>query len=350
MQLDFHHAVTFVLARIAGLSSDEARVVAYCSQYVDDAVEAGQITFDNGAKTSRISSAHRALNYHNMQELAGHLVWLPFHFLPGNMGLPAGEEPDGPFINKLIAIPNSAVAQDMVRAAIEARRRPYGLHRLGVTMHVYADTWAHQGFAGVNHIVNQASDLTGPDGKPDELLANRVKNYFLNNAMPLGHGTVLTNPDHPYLVWAYTNGLGERITRNNPDDYLDAAENMCRAMQRFVAGDPDFEAPGLPSDDYTIIQQMLREVTHPLAADRHATWCYQIGQGTFSFGPEELSYAGEGPGSWEHEALQGASASGVVPYPPSFLASNWKLAHDALQSHRFDIVHDILPRYGISTA
>jgi hypothetical protein len=167
----------------------------------------------------------------------------------------------------------------------------------------------------------------------------------LNTALPLGHGTVLSNPDKPFLVWAYTNGLGERITRNNPDDFLEAAEHMCRAMQCFQAGDPDFNAPGIPSNDYNVIQHMLREIKQDDSAERHKTWTYQIEQGAFSFGKESLTYIPEGEGSWKHHALGVDTERPAFRY--EFLKSDWKLFHDALQAHRFDVVHNILPAYGI---
>ena len=34
----------------------------------------------------------------------------------------------------------------------------------------------------------------------------------------------------------------------------------------------------------------------------------------------------------------------------SFLISDWKMFHDALQAHRFEVIHEILPKYGISAA
>jgi hypothetical protein len=49
MQIDYHHGVTYVIARMAGFDHRQADVVAYCSQYVDDAVNSGTIRFDNGA-------------------------------------------------------------------------------------------------------------------------------------------------------------------------------------------------------------------------------------------------------------------------------------------------------------
>jgi hypothetical protein len=351
MQIDFHHAVTYVLARIAGFPRDEAHVVAYASQYVDDAVEGGTISFLNGAMYERISSAHKMLDYRNFEALADHLVWVPFHFLPGNGGAPAGQDPPGPFVRKLVCRPDSPPARDLVRMVIEQRGRKHALHRLGITMHTYADTWAHQGFCGFAHEVNHATDIRSADGEPDQKLADKLRNYFVNAALPLGHGTVLSNPDKPYHVWSYVNGLGERVQRDNPRDFLDACDHMTRAMQRFRAGDPDFAAPGIPAADRVLIEQFLVGIRNADEKDRHAVWLAQIALGIFSFGAEKVTYAGEGPGSWKAEALaeakQGADG---MPYRPEFLRSNWKLFHDALQAHRFDVIHNILPEYGICVA
>lgn len=349
MQIDFHHAVTYILARLAGFEAEEADVIAYAAQYVDDATEDGTILFDNGARYSRISSAHRMLDYRNFEALAASRVWLPFHFLPGNQGLPAGETPDGSFIERLVTIPNSSVAQDMIRATIADRASGHALHRLGIAMHVYADTWAHQGFVGLQHAINASSDLTGANGEPDNELADRLKNFFINNALPLGHGTVLSHPDRPFLLWAYTNGRGERITRNNPDDYIDAAENMCRAMAAFREGSLDADVPGLSAADRNVIQRLMREVRLDEGEARWDVWRREIEAGSFSFGPATIDYVGKGEGSWKHAAL-GAIDGGTYAYEEAFLESDWKRFHDALILHRYDVVYRILPRYGICTA
>ncbi|MES9906835.1 MAG: DUF6765 family protein, partial [Sedimenticola sp.] len=194
MQIDFHHTVTYIVARLAGFNHKKAEVIAYCAQYVDDATNAGLIHFNNEAMYKRISSAHKMLDYHNFEELANHQVWIPFHFLPGNGGMAAGKNPDGSFIEKLVCLPNSPIAQEMVRACIEQQDTPYALHRLGVTMHVLADTWAHQGFAGVSHKINNASGIKDAGGKPAKKLLDKLKGYFVGEALPLGHGAVLTYP------------------------------------------------------------------------------------------------------------------------------------------------------------
>jgi hypothetical protein len=351
MQIDFHHTATYVTARLAGFLPAEANTIATAAQYVDDAVNSGTISFDNGAMYARISSAHKMLDYRNFEALADHLVWLPFHFLPANGGLRAGNEPPGSFVQKLICRPNSPVAQDLIRSVIGQRHRRYALHRLGVTMHTYADTWAHQGFVGINHEVNHATDLTGPGREPDHSLLNRLETFFINAALPLGHGAVLGNPDRPYLEWGYTNGHGDRIDRHNATDFLDAADHMCRAMECYRMGDPSFAAPGLPDRDRAVLWAMLNEIRSEDAGERHKAWIAEIRRGVFSFGPEEVAYEGEGHGSWKHRAL------GTLDYDvethtfrEEFLASDWKLFHDALHAHRFDVMHHILPDYGICAA
>jgi hypothetical protein len=349
MQKDFHHAVTYVLARLAGFSAAEGDVIAYAAEYVDDATDDAAILFNNGARYSRIASAHKMLDYRNFESLAASRVWLPFHFLPGNQGLPAGEVPEGTFVQRLITIPNSSVAQDMIRATIADRESPHGLERLGIAMHVYADTWAHQGFVGLQHEINAARNLTGANGEPDDVLLDRLKNFFVNNALPLGHGTVLSHPDRPFLLWAYTNGFGERITRNNPDDYIDAAEAMCRAMQAFRAGSFDADLPGLTAQDRQVLQRLFREVRLDDTEDRWKAWQTEIQAGSFSFGAADIAYIAEGEGSWQYEAL-GEIQDDRYLYKPEFLDSHWKRFNDALILHRYDVIHRILPRYGICTA
>lgn len=354
MQIDFHHGVTYVLARLAGFDDRSANIIAHSAQYVDDATNSGVLRFDSGALFSRISSAHKMLDYRNFQELANHFVWIPFHFLPGNGGLPAGQDPSDHFIDKLICRPNSAVAQDMVRECIRERDHAYGLHRLGITLHVYADTWAHQGFAGVNHRVNEAKDITGSDGKPDRHLLDRLANYFISEALPLGHGAVLSNPDKPFLQWGYTNGRGERITRNNPRDYLEAADAMCRVMQRYCLGNPDAEVSGLPQADRQLIQEMIQNIRDDNGITRHQKWVAAIQAGKFSFGAANVQYVAKGQGSWKFQAVgtvrESDSENDVFSYSPTFLTSNWKLFHDALQAHRLFVIHDLLPHYGICAA
>ena len=355
MQIDFHHAVTYVLARLAGFSHPKANIVAYCAQYVDDATNSGEIEFNNGAMYHRISSAHKMLDYRNSEALSNHQVWIPFHFLPGNGGLSVGKVPPGGFHKRLICRPNSPVAQEMIRVCIHEKEKPYGLHRLGITMHVYADTWAHQGFAGINHKINEANDIKSKDKKSDAGLLDKLVNFFVSEAFPLGHGAVLSYPDRPYLKWSYTNGLGKRVERDNPNDFLEAADLMCQAMQRWRIGDPNGQVDGLPKADRKKIENLIKTITKEDGEERHEEWLKKIQDGHFSFGSANLKYTPKGKGSWKHKAIGTVEwvddlEEGPFAYKESFLKSDWKMFHDALQAHRFEVIHEILPKYGISAA
>lgn len=354
MQIDFHHAVTYVLARLAEFSPGEAEIIAYSSQYVDDATESGVVEFDNGARYSHEASAHKMLDYRDFRELGTRNVWLPFHFLPGNMGLGAGKNPGGGFINKLICRPNSPVAQDMVKACIANHRKPYGLHQLGITLHVYADTWAHQGFAGVNHPVNDANDLRSNNHAFDMSRLNKLAGYFIGEAYPLGHGAVLSYPDQPYLIWEYVNGLGERIRRDNPKDYMQAVDYMFHALCAYREGNDNInfeQRVPLPGKDRDKIGQLLLGLVDEQGERRHQRWLTEIAAGAFSFGKEVLSYK-PNEKRWKMDALQlvDNGSPRVVAYSDDFLNSNWKLFHDALMAHRFTVIRDILPSYHICAA
>lgn len=364
MQIDFHHATTYVLARLAGFKHAEADIIAYSSQYVDDATSSGVICFDNGAMYSRVSSAHKTADYRNFIDLANHLVWIPFHFLPGNGGLPAGQNPTGSFIEKIICKPDSYVAKDMIRNCIMDKNSAYALHRLGITMHVYADTWAHQGFAGVSHKVNDISHLEDIDD-PKNSLSSRLKVFFgdlfdiktsklVGDTLPLGHGAALSYPDRPYLKWRYKDHKKNIVERDNTQIFIEACDKMCQAMQRFIAGDADASVPGLQSSDRSKIESLLRNIRNEDSDKRHRKWLEHIASGYFSFPAITIQYIEKGEGSWKRAALGIPKSmddkSEKFEYKDTFLKENWKLFHDALQAHRFYLLHVILPQYGICAA
>lgn len=361
MQIDFHLGVTYVVARLAGVDHEKASIVATCAQYVDDATNDGLIKFQNRAMYHRIQSAHKMLDYKNFDELANHQVWAPFHFLPGNEGLPIEQGNTLDFTRKIICRPNSYVAQDMVKECIIRRNDACAWHRLGIAMHVYADTWAHQGFSGIQHEVNKVQDLRDAEDQPFTSMRDRIRIFFSNalgrvisDLLPLGHGAALSLPDKPFLKWSYTNGIGEKIVRNNPRDFLEAADNLCKAMQRFIAGNPAATVAGLAEADKQKIDTLLRTTTADEGDARYQIWLSEIRKGTFSFGKADLHYIPKGAGSWKHQAIGTTKEiddkDEQFPYSHAFLNSDWKKFHDALQIHRLFVINDLLPRYGICTA
>ncbi len=359
MQIDFHHAVTYVAARIAGFRHEEADIIAYAAQYVDDATCDGVITFDTKAMYKRISSSHKTIDFDNFDPLEDLMVWMPFHFLPGNGGADPGDNPEGTFIHKLVARSDSPVAREMVHAALQDHDKPYSLHRLGITMHVYADTWAHQGFAGVLHEINEVSDFDEIDNS--EVFEGGLKgfiNQFVEKSVPpLGHGKANVFPDMPFLSWRYRDGHGKIVERNNCDIFCQAADALCRTMQEYRRQTlPAVQVSGIGDEDMKKIRALFMDQKHEDGNRRHKAWLRAIsgtGGQAFSFGPATISYDEDGDDSWKARALGDGEDHDLdheYQYKDSFLTSDWKRFHDALQLHRITVSHDILPKYGICAA
>ena len=114
MQIDFHHAVTYVVSRFAGLTPEDAEIVSYFAQSVDDATDLGMIkgarkslfrlTLDTVQQTGKLFDRE---NYAEFNRDSDRQVLIPFHFLPGNIGLEEANLDDTPMIERLVVRPDS---------------------------------------------------------------------------------------------------------------------------------------------------------------------------------------------------------------------------------------------------
>ncbi|NML44608.1 hypothetical protein HHL11_12655 [Ramlibacter sp. G-1-2-2] len=363
MQIDFHHAVTYVCCRLAGMDDAGAAVVAHAAQYVDDATNDGPLQFATGERYVRVTSAHQTLDLRlNSDAADNRMVWVPFHFLPGNDAVAPGTDADEAFIRRMVCRPNSQVAQEMVFDCIERQDKVFALHRLGVALHTYVDTWAHQGFVGM---VNDFNKVDAIQVQPDPAYRNtevyadltsgatRAK-AFVAGHLPVGHASVLTFPDLPFLRWSFTRDNGEKVVRDNPGDFLVAAQNMFDMARRYVARDRNLASADLPAADRQAIDTLLRNTIALEGEERHKAWAEAIAQGRFSFGPTQVDYIDSGPGSWKFQAVgqdpDVEDGSERFDFTPAFLTSHWKRFHDAVQHHRLFILHELLPRHGLSAS
>lgn len=359
MQIDFHHAVTYVVARLAGMSPADADTVAHAAQYVDDATFDGPLDFDSGERYVRVTSAHKTLDIKdNADHADNRLVWVPFHFLPGNEAPAAQVRGPERFYRRMMCKPNSDVAREMMADCIVRQDLPFALHRFGVALHTFVDTWAHQQFVG---IVCDLNRLARVEVTPDPAYVNDAVyrdltggmaqlQAFVAGHLPVGHAAATTCPDMPFLKWSFTRKNGERVVRDNPTDFLEAGEHAFNMARRYLAKDPGLADDALPAADRATIDRMLRGTLLIDGDQRHEAWLAAIRGGAFSFGREDVSYVQRGPGSWKMAALGDDPDSEVdvtYRYREGFLSSDWKRFHDAVQHHRLFVVHELLPRHGL---
>jgi hypothetical protein len=357
MNIDFHYGIVYVISRLAGLSVKEAEIVAHSCQYVDDATTNGVLNFEGGESYERFASAHEMLDYKNLIDDQDRLVWAPFHFLPGGVGESLEE--------KAICRPDSEIAREMMRRAIEGKLYDNSLHRLGISLHVYVDTWAHQGFSGIKSKLNNVKSLSGNDHSHEQWLeklrkyvlevAEQAQSNFLDVASKLGHGAALHFPDMPWAKWEYTNGHDKKIFRENLPDFVVAANMACKAIQGYINENLEFEnEPGLSESGLKAIEGLLQSNQNHDGEARLQVIYTAVENGEFSELQEQFPrYIAKGNGSWKHSAT-GIADKGDGNRQPKwseqFEDSDYRKFHDAVKQHRFDVTQKILPAHGVRLA
>ncbi len=210
MEIDFHYYATFTAARLAGFPHEEAGIIAYAAQYVDDSnikrLVANDVLVEHLlspsdeyktliTKFKPIPTCHLDTELGRFETMATwttsninafRRVWSIFHFLPGNYGANSdirpytGNKSSTDVVGKignmlsdiginfsgdedfktsfnLMCLPNSLLVKDMIDDISTKPVSNLTLYLAGIRMHVLADTWAHCYYSGTpQYWVNDA--------------------------------------------------------------------------------------------------------------------------------------------------------------------------------------------------
>ncbi|MGR9012776.1 MAG: DUF6765 family protein [Gammaproteobacteria bacterium] len=256
MDVDFHYYATFAAAKLAGWATTEAKTIAYSAQFVDEfdmrygsssepwcfttsqlpSPKLGAFRFDQINQQNGSSKIRPRRTVQSPMECIKSLhvrkdIWMPFHFLPGNYG--SKNERDPRHIKRegcshkqfdLLCRPFSPLAISMINDLLDFNTKhdgvthDYLLHLVGLRMHVFADTWAHQDFVGDG--VKSINDCLGyynfiEKGECLEQLnwdvpivaADKNMGYSPNVQLPrayLGHGRLGHFPDYSWCRYYYS--------------------------------------------------------------------------------------------------------------------------------------------------
>ena len=373
MQLDMHYYATYAMARAAGIEPDDARIIATSAQFVDDNVARSHVNFRDGSRIDQEATAHHPIDLSNRDDRDQRRVWVPFHFIPGNEG--------DSYTERLKCRMDSPIVQELRDHHLTYADRGFALHLLGITAHVYADTFSHYGFSGVSsrgnkvdnssfrfhEEVEEADDTTAPlsprmrsyvtekadrffRGRGDHggLLTN-VKSWFAEELSgALGHGSVATLPDRPYLVWSFDYErpdavAGGRSIRNNPVTYLAGCGALHDMFSRFAVMRGDSRGGG-DSRDFDVIAHRVRDVLLVQAdkAVRIAAWQDAARSGDiFGAGDETIpEYDGQAWNVQWEELDDNEDNEGAMGLPV------WQF-YRAAAMHRTYVLRDLLPKYGL---
>ena len=189
---------------------------------------------------------------------------MPSHFIPGKIG--------DTYTERLKCRMDSHIAQEMRDHHLTFSDRPFALQLLGIAAHVYADTFSHYGFSGVSsrgnrvdngsfrfheevegsgegvaglspamrrYVTEKADRFFAHYGRHGGLLTNIQSWLGETFSGALGHGSVATFPDCPYLVWSFDYEHSDAVTgvrsiRNHPVTFLAGCRALHDVFRRFV--------------------------------------------------------------------------------------------------------------------
>lgn len=206
MDREFHYYMMYLVATKAGLDADNAFIIAYSSQYVDD--NDLKFEIDKGYASAYRNYISQTMNILKPKEKLFRIYPL-FHFIPGDPHSKTAYRKDGK-MHWLNTTPNSKNANTIIDEAIQSGN----FYRIGIACHSYADTWAHQNFVGYY----------------DEF--NAMKSPLANVTPNIGHADAQHNPDWLALVWRDMRLKDER--RDNRKLFTDAAKHLFKKLIQFT--------------------------------------------------------------------------------------------------------------------
>ncbi|MDR1904907.1 MAG: hypothetical protein LBQ88_21825 [Treponema sp.] len=260
MHKDFHLYGTYLAARLAGFDKNAAGKIACAAQAVDD--------FTYGEYGSCQTDKNMAATIRQEAKDILQTLWTTFHFLPADI--------DNDALNttpklKYRTAPRGILYDNLSRWLHETFQSAVSpennLARAGVTMHVLADTYAHEGFSGVidneNTVKNVKTDLGG--GKVIDLgvifgsfhLPTWIGKII--DAANIGHGTAGHFPDISWITYQYERDAGHGIVvRNNPEIFSEAFVKMAEILN--AAGSIQNNVGNISNNRETWKQSVLSQI------------------------------------------------------------------------------------------
>ena len=295
MQKDFHYYATYCAAILAGYNHEESLAVCYSAQFVDLCSRTLLVSLKapRAAATTQLQLElmDARTDPVGLQDITR--IWASFHFLPRDL-YAERKRCSRLYLSKyrLICGPNGDLLVDTVRLAAGK-----SLQAVGIAMHILADTWAHQYFAGTPSLVINNTNrffyelIPGGDGfterpvlfrhktsSPDEpensVYTSSIYQFNENSIMNLGHGRAGHIPDYSFIRYRYLPAWGDysEIVKDNPADYECAFRQMVCAM-KFLRGVSDtFEKETYDTQSVAPYEEKIRAILRKRQVDACADW------------------------------------------------------------------------------
>jgi hypothetical protein len=253
MEISSHYYGIYALCIACNLKKNVARKIAYASQFVDDA-KINTITFDKEyqdsefdtvagrSKITNIATCHSYFILKTFNYQAMIFNTSAFHFFPGNKG--------DSFTRKLRCMQRPKILSDLIEEVISERELIP--EKLGMLLHIFADTYAHQGFSGLISKENDVHSVKSYQEKSIAFSIDKLKRkikgillFKIDRHIPAyGHAQVYTYPDIPFGKWKYVydksddfSGVDELSENDNNKRYSEAFNTIAHEILMKISDD-----------------------------------------------------------------------------------------------------------------
>jgi len=331
MNAEFHYYAIHFLCLRAGFAENDARTIATSSQYVDNALRSWAVADGEGIFVTEVTQ-----NYVFWDEGTLKNIYLPFHFVPGDPATANTQRRDGR-ASPYAVTPDSPLVKALLVEALKERN----LFRIGIALHSYADSYAHQHFSGR---LEEANAVEGSSLLP-----------------PAGHLQALRSPDDAMGLWEDPRLRPEYARVDNRVRFLSAARKIYRYMCTYLRRgfkDEDFiidELGSLWSSDRAGSRDMKARladftIEFDIAPYDRREWLSEAGivDETADEGP----FVGYDKYLWLKAEVARRSGGGAPPRIQTggrFANSSLKLWNEAARRHR-SAAHNLMAAAGLSEA
>jgi hypothetical protein len=337
MDINFHYYAVKAVAIRAGFSEPEAQIIASYSQFVDDFDESGYVILDNVPIWARHLSIQKPDgSYWFRQVTTGFNSWFdmaalalesnqkwivtPFHFFP--------KAPLNTLPNRadLRVVPARMDADSLLRDMLVAARagflaggageRSVYLLRIGVLLHIFADTYAHQRFSGFRGWENHSylTNVTDNISNTDVTSSYSPNMYW---AMPsIGHTNVGHAPDDSNIRFTMKqksdNSYNYSLTyaRSNTAEYCKAAGEILNYLLSCLG------QPAIGDAEWEHFQVSLADGFLTTAKDvptLNAHWHTLFPEIAFNYDKAPMLLSPHGSRQLSGEAKAAVEAHGIEP-------------------------------------
>lgn len=267
MDINFHYFAVKTIAFEAGFSKGEAQLIASYSQFVDDYNVWQNYRFrtvPDYAKSLRSKDKDIfgfwgfytvTTGFDKIEDMIRlesekyqREITVPFHFIPFNkLSELSGKREE--FRTVRADITGSSLVANLLRSAMQrcidskgSQEYHFDLIRLGVLLHVFADTYAHEGFSGFHGWENYCYITGIESSETSKPVKDDMSPDIYGELYALGHAEAGHAPDMTYAVFHYNyaanakenskSKYSNKKSRNNTNQFLDAAEQIFNVMYR----------------------------------------------------------------------------------------------------------------------